>query len=425
MTAVIIRAALIADAISDAPKLDHAISVLDGRIENVGPFQKIRAHCSPETEIQDLGNVCVTPGLIDGHTHLSLAGDGRSYAEMFSETDEMMVLAGAMNLRKHLYAGITTVREHGARNKVGFALKEGVERGYIAGPRLFVSGRPITCTGGHFHFCNEVADGPDEVRRSVRRLVHEGADYIKIMASGGGTEGTVSGRASYSTEELRAAVHEAHHFHKLTAAHCRAKESMVRAVEAGIDLMEHAEFLDPDDRQRFDPEIAQMLAESGIWISPTLQALTSYQQIFKLSAKRDDDTLTRCEAQLLGKLETNAEASLDIVRRMLDYGLRDRLVPGTDSGPGDLSFGHLDYDLQLLHRVGLTPAELLASATRISAQASGIDDELGTIERGKIADLTVFDGDPTKDVKAFSKVVAVFQSGVQVYDARTSLEGRQ
>ena len=95
--------------------------------------------------------------------------------------------------------------------------------------------------------CNETADGPDEIRRSVRRLVHEGADYIKIMASGGGTVGTIPGRASYSVEELHAAVHEAHHFHRLTAAHCRAKESMVRAVESGIDLMEHAEFLDPDD----------------------------------------------------------------------------------------------------------------------------------------------------------------------------------
>jgi len=423
MTDAIIRAALIADGVSAVPKADHAISVVDGCIAQFGPVEEVIKSCPPNTEIHDLGDTCLTPGLIDGHTHLSLAGDGRSYAEMFSETDEMMVLAGALNLRKHLSAGITTVREHGARNRVGFVLREGVERGYIAGPRMLVSGRPITCTGGHFHFCNEVADGPDEVRRSVRRLVHEGADYIKIMASGGGTEGTVSGRASYSTEELRAAVHEAHHFHKLTAAHCRAKESMVRAVEAGIDLMEHAEFLDPDDRQRFDPAIAQMLVESGIWISPTLQALTSYQQVVRLSAKREAETLTGSEAQLLGELETQMEISLDIVRRMVDYGLRERLVPGTDSGPGDLSFGHLDYDLQLLHRVGLTPAELLASATRISAEASGIDDILGTIESGKIADLTVFDGDPTKDVDAFSKVVAVFQSGMLVYDSHNCVDG--
>ena len=193
MTDQIIRAARIADGISTESKAGHAVSVVDGRIAQFGPFEEVARASPPDAEILDLGDACLTPGLIDGHTHLSLAGDGRSYAEMFSESDELMVLAGAMNLNIHLQAGITTIREHGARNRVGFVLKEGVQRGYIPGPRMLVSGRPITCTGGHFHFCNEVADGPDEVRRSVRRLIHEGADYIKIMASGGGTEGTISG----------------------------------------------------------------------------------------------------------------------------------------------------------------------------------------------------------------------------------------
>ena len=275
---------------------------------------------------------------------------------MFSESDEMMTLAGAMNLGKHLRAGITTIREHGARNQVGFVLKEGVARGYLAGPRMLVSGRPITCTGGHFHMCNEEADGEDEIRRSVRRLVHEGADYIKVMASGGGTEGTIPGRASYSTKELHAAVHEAHHFHKLTAAHCRAKESMVRAVEAGIDLMEHAEFLDPDDRVRFDPALAEMMAESGVWVSPTLQAMTSYQRIVALWEKRDDDSIGREEAAELEQLEIDMEMRLDIVRRIMDYGMRDRIVPGTDSGVDDLAFGHLDYDLPTLDPRRIQPS---------------------------------------------------------------------
>ncbi|MCH6575659.1 MAG: amidohydrolase family protein, partial [Bacteroidetes bacterium] len=257
-----VRASRLTDGISKSSKTDQAILITDGRITAVGPREVVQQHTPPEAEIIDLGPACVAPGLIDGHTHLSLAGDGRSYVEMFADTDEMMVLTGAMNLQRHLAAGITTIREHGARNRVGFTLKEGLARGYISGPRMLVSGRPITCTGGHFHMCNEIADGEAEIRRSVRRLVHEGADYIKIMASGGGTKGTIPGLASYTTAELHAAVHEAHHFHRLTAAHCRAKESMVRAVEAGIDLMEHAEFLDPDDQLRFDPKLAEMMAES-------------------------------------------------------------------------------------------------------------------------------------------------------------------
>ena len=409
-----IRAARLVDGISTSAKTDQAILVTNGRIDAVGHQEEIAKQTPPDAQIIDLGDACLAPGLIDGHTHLSLAGDGRNYVQMFSETDEMMVLTGAMNLQRHLAAGITTIREHGARNKVGFTLKEGLERGYIPGPRALVSGRPITCTGGHFHVCNETADGEDEMRRSVRRLVHEGADYIKIMASGGGTAGTIPGRASYSVAELHAAVHEAHHFHRLTVAHCRAKESMVRAVEAGIDLMEHAEFLDPDGELRFDPKIAEMMAESGIWISPTLQAWTGYPHIVELRAKRDSGTISTEEATELQRLEARAEVRLDVMRRMLDYGLHDRIVPGTDSGVGSLAFGHLDYDLQLLVEVGFTPAEALISATRISAEAIGMGDEFGTIAPGKIADLVAFESDPTKDVDAFSRVAAVFQAGQRV-----------
>ena len=189
---------------------------------------------------------------------------------------------------------------------------------------------------------------------------------------------------------------------------------MVRAVEAGIDLMEHAEFLDPDGELRFDPKIAEMMAESGIWISPTLQAWTGYPHVVALRAKRDSGTITADEATELQRLEARAEVRLDVMRRMLDYDLRDRIVPGTDSGVGNLAFGHLDYDLQLLVEVGFTPAEALISATRISAEAIGMADEIGTIAPGKIADLVAFEGDPMKDVGAFSRVTAVFQAGQRV-----------
>ena len=414
VTHTLIQAARLADGLSSSSKADHAVLIEDSRIKAVGPRQEIQHQAPPDVEVVDLGDACLTPGLIDSHTHLSLAGDSRSYVEMFSEADEMMVLIGAMNLRRHLAAGITTIREHGARNMVGFAIKEGLQRGYIPGPRTLVSGRPVTCTGGHFHMCNEVADGEEEIRRSVRRLVHQGADYIKIMASGGGTAGTIPGRASYSVAELHAAVHEAHHFHRLTVAHCRARESMQRAVEAGIDLLEHAEFLDPDNQMRFDPKLAEMMAECGTWISPTLQAWTQYPRIVALTSRKEEGDITPQEEQELERLEARAEVRLDVVRRVLDYCLKERIVPGTDSGVGNLVFGHLDYDLQLLVRVGFTPGEALLSATRVSAEAIGLGDQLGTIEPGKIADLTAFAGDPTTDIRAVSDVVAVFQAGMQL-----------
>lgn len=401
------------DSVTGSTKENQAILVEGGRIRAVGPWEQVRKESPPNAECYDLGDTCVAPGLIDSHTHLSLAGDGRVYADMFTDTDEMMVLTGAMNMKRHLDAGITTIREHGARNKVGFALKEGLARGYIPGPRMHVSGRPITCTGGHFHFCNEVADGEHEIRRSVRRLVHEGADYIKIMASGGGTAGTIPGAATYTTEELHAAVHEAHYFHRLTVAHCRAKDSMVRAVEAGVDLMEHAEFLEQDGEMHFDPKIAEMMAESGIWVSPTLQTWTKYPRIVALRNLQESD-ITDAEVEELGQLEARAKVRLDIMRKLLEYGIQERVVPGTDSGVNNIAFGHLDYDLRLLVEVGFTPAEALVSATRISAEAMGIEAEIGTIEPGKIADLVAFRGDPSSDVSACSEVAAIFQAGERI-----------
>ena len=130
---VVIQVGRLADGFGGAAKTDQAILVTADRITAVGPKDEIQKQTPPDAEIINLGSACVTPGLIDGHTHLSLAGDGRNYAEMFADTDEMMVLTGAMNMQRHLSAGITTLREHGARNKIGFTLKEGLGRGYIPG----------------------------------------------------------------------------------------------------------------------------------------------------------------------------------------------------------------------------------------------------------------------------------------------------
>lgn len=410
----VLKAGLLADGSGTAPRIDQAVVVADGYIKAVGPAEEVTSQVAPDTETINLGSACLTPGLIDGHTHLGLPGDGRPYRDYFRESDEMMICIGADNMIKHLKSGVTTLREHGARNRVGFVLKEGLRRGYLAGPRMMVSGRPITCTGGHFHMCNEVADGEEEIRRSVRRLVSEGADYIKVMASGGGTEGTIPWCASYSTEELQALVGEAHHLQRTTAAHCRSRDSMKRAIEAGIDLMEHCEFLVGHDEMRFDPKLAEMMAESGIWLSPTLQAWTNYPTIVRLRQLRDGGSSTEEDEKTLHYLETRAESRIDIMRKMLDYCLKERIVPGTDSGPSSLAFGHMDYDLQLLVQSGFTPAEALVSATRISAAAIGLSDQIGTIEPGKIADIAAFDGDPTTDVTAFSRVVAVFQGGSRV-----------
>jgi imidazolonepropionase-like amidohydrolase len=396
------------------PAIGNAAVRLAGeRIEAVGTEGNLRPQPGERLVEHDLRHLWVTPGLIDEHTHLGLAGDGRKYEEMALDPDELMILAGVQNLRRHLAAGVTTLRDNGARNRVGLMLREGVRRGYLPGPRLLACGRPVTATGGHFWWCNEQADGEVEIRKAVRRLVHEGADHIKVMASGGGTVGTVPGRASYSTAELRAAAEEAHAFGRLTVAHCRAKESMVRAIEAGLDLMEHAEFLEPDGVMRYDSSIAERMREAGMYVSPTLQA-AGYPTVLALREQRDRVGLTKAEEERLALAEERLNTRVEHFGLMLEAGLLPRMVAGSDSGCGNLTFGHLDYDLQLMVRGGMTPAQVVESATRVTAEAIGFGDQLGTLTPGKMADLIAVDGDPSRDIGAFGRVRAVFLGGQRV-----------
>ena len=239
------------------------------------------------------------------------------------------------------------------------------------------------------------------------------ADHIKIMASGGGTLGTVPGRPSYTTAELRAATDEAHMFGRLTVAHCRAKESMVRAIHAGLDLMEHAEFLDPDGEMRYEPRIAEMMLEAGIYISPTLQA-AGHPTVLELRTKRETAVLSSAEEARLVAAEKRVETRVDHFGRLLEAGLLPRMVAGSDSGCGNLAFGHLDYDLTLMVRGGMSPSQVLQSATRVTAEAIGFGDQIGTLEVGKIADLIVVPADPSQDISALSRVEAVFQCGRRV-----------
>jgi imidazolonepropionase-like amidohydrolase len=409
----IIYCAGLLDGTGAPPVLDTAIRLNGDRIGAIGPAAELRAHPDERLTEYDFRDLWVTPGLIDEHTHLGLAGDGRSYEEMALDPDELMILAGVQNLRRHLAAGVTTLRDNGARNRVGFMLREGIRRGYLPGPRLLACGRPITATKGHFWWCNEEADGEAEIRKAVRRLVHEGADHIKVMASGGGTLGTIPGRASYSTAELRAAAEEARALGKLTVVHCRAKESMVRAIEAGLNLMEHAEFLDPDGVMRYDSAIAGQLREAGIYVSPTLQA-AGYPTVLTLREKRERDGLTRAEEERLAAAEQRVDTRVQHFGWLLEGGLLPRMVAGSDSGCGNLAFGHLDYDLRLMVQGGMTPAQVLESATRVTAEAIGFGDQLGTLVPGKFADLIAVDGDPSRDVTALSRVRAVFQGGRRV-----------
>lgn len=416
----LLRVEQLIDGTGADPVTNAAILIDGSMIDWVGPATALPSDRRVEGVSQEFVGATALPGFVDAHAHFSLFADGRSYENMAAETDERMAIAGAKNAWVHLRSGITTARDNGARNRLGFELRDAIERGVIEGPRLLVSGRPITTTGGHFHWCNGTADGEDEIRETVRRLVREQADHIKIMASGGGTIGTDPGRASYSLEELRAAVATAHDLDRLTTAHCRAAEAMGRAIEAGSDCLEHGEFLEPDGVMRFDDDLAKRLVASGIYLSPTMAA-SGWDAILRLRDRRERAGLTESEERDLTAAERETETRIEHVGRLIELGMGPRIVAGTDAGCFDFSFGHLDYSIQLLARAGMTVMEAIVTATSASAAACGVDQIVGTLAPSKRADILIVDGNPLLDLDAISKVRAVFKDGTAI--GRAGIDG--
>src|SRR5579862_4223642 len=246
MARVMLRADRLIDGRADQAVADGAV-VLDGeRITWAGPASAVPPEAGAGAAVRQFAGCTLLPGFVDAHTHFTLFADGRSYEDMAAEPDGVMLLAGAQNARTHLRAGVTTARDNGSRGVTGFVLRDAINRGIVAGPRLLVAGPPVTPTAGHFHWCLGAADGEDGLRRQVRALVGLGADHIKIMASGGGTAGTDPARPCYTVGELRSAITTARDLGRLTTAHCRAAEAMRRSTEADVDCIEHGEFIDAD-----------------------------------------------------------------------------------------------------------------------------------------------------------------------------------
>ena len=411
------RIMLRADRLIDG-RAEHAIAdgavVLDGeRITWAGPAGAVPPGVSAGAAVRQFAGCTLLPGFVDAHTHFTLFADGRSYADMAAEPDGIMLLAGAQNARTHLLAGVTTARDNGSRGVNGFVLREAISRGIIAGPRLLVAGPPVTPTAGHFHWCLGTADGEDELRRQVRALVGLGADHIKIMASGGSTVGTDPGRPCYGVGELRSAIMTAHDLGRLTTAHCRAAEAMRRSTEAEVDCIEHGEFIDPDGVMRFDRDIALLMADHGTYLSPTLQA-SGWDTILRLRRAAAERALTEQEARDLSLAEREMEVRLEQIGTLMQMGLTDRVVAGTDAGCFDFSFGHIDYAMQLMVMAGAPEMVAITSATSGSARACGVHEDVGSLEAGKVADIVVVRGDPLADISNVADVAAVFLGGAEV-----------
>ena len=268
---LVIRADQLISGERGATVPDAVLVVENGRIAGVFAGNAPDGLVPPGAEELDYRGCTLLPGLIDAHVHLNLPGDGTTLEEAVREADGTLVATSAFASARALAAGITTLRDVGGARETVFNVRRAQELGHGHGARIIACGQPLTITGGHTWYLGGEADGEEALRRKVREMAKFGADFIKVMASGGGTVGTQSWRPSFRPEELAAIADEAHRLGRRVAAHCLCAASSDAVVAAGMDHIEHAGFItDPTGRQVYVPATAERIASAGIPVSATL-----------------------------------------------------------------------------------------------------------------------------------------------------------
>ncbi|MCL9999834.1 MAG: amidohydrolase family protein [Erythrobacter sp.] len=394
---VAIRAgSVIADA-SGEPTGPATIIVEDGKILSITPGHTAKA----DREI-DLKSHTVLPGLIDLHTHLT--GDpGGDFWKEAVEPEEWGVVVGAKNARITALAGFTTVREAGSGQETAFSLRRGTAEGLIAGPRIIAAGPALAIIGGHADTngfrpeVNELLDtgynctGATECAAKVRLASQNGADIIKITATGGVLSQQGRGlEAHFTPEEMKAIADTAHSLGLKVMAHAHGARGIQQAAEAGIDTIEHGTYL--------DEAAAKAMRERGVVLVPTLMALEG------VSEGLGKGVYTPV---VENKIRAVQPLMASLVSRARQYGVT--VAFGTDAGV--YQHGRNAEELALMKKQGMSDREVLASATTVAAKVLGMESQIGKLAPGFSADIIAVEGNPLKDVSVLEKVDFVMVRG--------------
>ncbi len=333
------------------------------------------------------------PGLIDLHVHLVWDGSAHPRGKAETESSNLMTMRAVNHARQTLLDGVTTVRDVGGPYGVPQDLAQAQRLRLITAPYIVAAGPAIMMTGGHGWSFGREADGVDGVRKAVRQAIKEGAEVIKVMATGGVyTEGEKPGQSQLNVDEMAAAVVEAHKRGLRVAAHAEGREGIKNAVLAGVDTIEHGCFLDDDT--------AALMAERGTYYVPTVSVFTQMARSGERSGIPD---------YVLEKSRWVADATWESVRRAKRYGVK--IAGGTDAGSPLHPHSPLPQEVAMLVDCGLTPLEALSAATAMSAEALGIDGINGKITVGSYADMVAVQGNPLVDIQALFHVKRVVQHG--------------
>ncbi len=377
----------------------HRIEVENGKITAVTPG-------AARDGIDHSKAACV-PGFIDLHTHISNEASGpNSYSEGFRMNPGDYALRAAANARKTLAAGFTTIRDLGDTDGASIALKRAIEQGIAVGPRIITSGKSIATTGGHADPTNGrrldlqgtpgpadgVINGPEDAAAAVRYRYKQGADLIKITATGGVLSYAKNGlNPQFTQEEANAIVLAAKDYGMAVAAHAHGKEGMRRAIQAGVTTIEHGSFM--------DEELFPLMKQHGTWYVPTLMA--GWWVASKAEEPGYYPPMVAIKAKTIGPVMQGT------FRKAHAAGVR--IAFGTDTGVSPHGMNAKEFKLMV--DAGMSGYEALQSATFNAAQVLGMGAELGQIKVGFIADIVVLDNAVQRDITATERPLAVYQAG--------------
>ena len=407
-TTIVLKAARMFDGKSKALVQNAVVIVQGDKIVDVGSNLPV-----PDgARVVDLGDATLSPGFMDAHTHLTLDFSGNYNQRRLHELDlnvsEQAIQATAY-ARATVEAGFTTVRDLGSRfvssrEFVDVALRNSINKGVIVGPRMLVATKGIGATGGHFDptsgfrdflfgreadYTDGIANGSDEIRKAVRFEVKNGADVIKAAVSGGVLSlADEVDTPQLTPAEMSALVDESHRLRKKVAVHCHGDQAAREAIEAGVDSIEHGSFMKPETLTR--------MKNKGTFLTPTLMA-TEW-----IMSKIDN-----YPPALQAKAKAAGAARSEMFRNAVKMGVR--ISFGTDAAV--FPHGQNAKEFKLMVDLGMTPIDALKSATANDAELLGLVQKVGTLEKGKLADIVAVPGDPTADITATERVSFVMKEG--------------
>ena len=396
----LIKAGRLFDARSGQMLSNQAILVEGDRIKEVGTAAAVAPHAA-NARVIDLSSSTVLPGLIDAHNHVLGNPKDLSPIAGLRMSSAQATLWGVRNLRIWLDKGFTTLRDacESDRYYGQIALRNSIQQGLIQGPRMIVAGQCLSLTGGHGDSDQlavdeelprrpNIADTVDEVATAARRDIKYGADWIKLMATGGVMDTLSDFRVQELSEaQMAKAVEVAHRANKKVMAHAHGTEGIKAAVRAGVDSIEHGSLL--------DDEGAQLMVQKGTWLVPTIDVEL---RTLEMGASFGVEPVMMAKEKEVVRLKRAG------FEKALKYHVK--IAFGVDDDPD-----YLTREFDAMVAWGMKPVEALQAATINASQLLGIADQVGTIEPGKAADIVAVNGDPLTDIKTINNVVLVMKGG--------------